>query len=290
VPAGRRPGELPTVGKPVPHAQIHIVDGDLREVAAGEPGELVIGGPGVARGYRRRPELTEEKFIPDPWQPGGRLYRTGDLGRYLPDGEIAFLGRADNQVKIRGFRVELEEIAAALNAHPAVRASCVVAREEVPGDARLVAYIVVNESRPTRSELVEFLAAELPRFMVPATFVVLDALPCTDHGKVDRSALPEPGAANVLNDGQVAPPVSPTQQTLCATVCALLRISEVGLDDNFFLLGGHSLLGTQLIARIADAFKIKLALRTLFERPTIRELAAAVDEALAKTASSQPQQ
>src|SRR5262249_2956921 len=214
-------------------------------------GELYIGGAGVARGYLNRPELTAEKFIPNPFSnhPAARLYRTGDLARYLPDGQITFLGRSDDQIKIRGYRIEPDEIVCVLNTHQDVQTCLVIAREDAPGDKRLIAYLVLSDvAQVTASYLRELLLAHLPDYMVPAAFVVLEALPLTPNGKVDRRALPLPGVANTLGDGAVALPTTPTEQRLVELVCPLLGTTTVGVDDNFFLLGGNSFMGAQLVA------------------------------------------
>ena len=200
----RKSGGPATIGRPIANTQIYILDPHLQPVPLGVPGELHIGGAGLARGYLNRPELTAEKFIPDPFsnEPGARLYQTGDLARYLPDGNIEFLGRLDHQVKIRGFRIELGEIETALNTYPAVREAVVVAREDNPGDKRLVAYVVLGQEQAlTISDLRGFLKQKLPDYMVPSAFVALDALPLTPNGKVDRRALPAPDLSKLESDG-----------------------------------------------------------------------------------------
>jgi amino acid adenylation domain-containing protein len=280
VPARQDAQSLPSIGAPVAHAEIYILDSQGRLAPSGTPGELHIGGAGVARGYLNRPELTAEKFIPNPFHPGTRLYKSGDSARYLPDGQIAFLGRLDDQIKIRGFRIEPDEIAAVLNRHPDIVASSVIAREDIPGEKKLVAYIVTTSGELTRLATKEFLRAQLPEYMVPPIFVTLDALPLTANGKVDRAALPAPNKENVLGDQNFSPPDSVVEKRVCEIVCSVLKISQVGVDENFFLVGGHSLLGTQLIARIRDAFKVELPLGTLFDRPSVRELAREVDRLL----------
>ncbi len=271
----------PTIGRPITNADIYILDEHLHQVPIGAPGELHIGGICLARGYLNRPQLTAEKFIPHPFNtdPSARLYKTGDLARFLPDGQIAFLGRIDQQVKIRGYRIELDEIMAALNNHEAIQTSIVTAREDVAGDKRLVAYIVLTpEAHVTVSSLREALLTQLPDYMVPATFVVMDALPVTPNGKIDRAALPAPDETNMLRDGSISEPTTPTEERLSAIVAPLLGLQQIGIDENFFMLGGHSLLGTQIIMHVTTAFGVELPLRTLFEAPTVRELAAEIEE------------
>lgn len=233
----------------------------------------------MARGYHRRPELTAERFIRNPFDGGAsRLYRTGDLAAWRADGEIDFLGRADLQVKIRGFRIELDEITSVLNQHPAVQVSAVMAREDGPGDKQLVAYVVLEDGEVAGArDIRDALAQRLPDYMIPSTFVVVDALPLTPNGKVDRAALPAPAAGNTLAEGAVEAPRSPLEERLAGIVSTLLRRDEIGIDDNFFLLGGNSLMGAQLVTRISDAFKIDLPLRALFATPTVRQLAAEVE-------------
>lgn len=273
----------PSIGRPIANTQVYILDEYLRQVPIGMPGELCIGGVGLARGYLNRPALTAEKFIPHPLsdEPGARLYRTGDLVRYLPDGRIAFLGRIDDQIKIRGYRIEPDEIASILNRHPAVRTSCVIAREDASGEKRLVAYIVVNPGvQVSVGSLQDTVKASLPDYMVPASYVLLEALPLTPNGKVDRAALPAPNGTNTLRDEAFAAPSTLTQEKVAEIVSALLHVEQVGIDSNFFMLGGHSMLGAQLVARITQVFDTKLPLRTLFEAPTVRQLADEVDRRL----------
>jgi acyl-CoA synthetase (AMP-forming)/AMP-acid ligase II/acyl carrier protein len=274
---------LPPLGWPIANTTIRLLDEDLQLVPDGEPGELCIGGDSLARGYLNRPDLTAERFIRDPFSPNpmARLYRTGDLARFLPDGQLQFLGRSDDQVKIRGYRIELNEIVATLNQCTGVQTSLVVAREDTPGNKRLVAYVVpVSDASLTTDALRDSLAATLPDYMVPVAFVRLEAFPLTTNGKVDRRALPAPDAANTAWDGDFVAPRTPTEEMIAALVAELVNVERVGVDENFFLLGGHSLLGTQLIARIRDEFGVDLPLRTIFEAPTIAELAAEVEARL----------
>jgi acyl-coenzyme A synthetase/AMP-(fatty) acid ligase/acyl carrier protein len=278
---------LPSIGAPIDNCQVYILDESMRPAAAGERGELYVGGVNVGRGYCNRPELTRERFLPNPFLPGTTMYKTGDLGCYLPSGEIAFFGRIDNQVKIRGYRIELDEIAAVLNGHPAIAASAVVARGERE-ERKLIAYIIPSGS-PSRAELQECLLKTLPDYMVPATFVVLESLPLTANGKVDTSALPEPTPENMLVD-QASSAASEIEASLAQVVANLLHVPEVGPEDDFFLMGGHSLLGTQLIARIRDSFGVNVPLRTLFEEPTVRGLAAEVERLLIERIEAMPEE
>jgi amino acid adenylation domain-containing protein len=275
--------QLPPIGSPIANTRVYILDEAGNPVPMHTPGELHIGGMGVARGYRNRPDLTEERFIPDPFgaNPGERLFKTGDMARFLPDGQIAFLGRRDEQVKVRGFRVELNEVTAALNEHPHIQQSVVLAREVAPGDTRLIAYFVaVTRSRPTLGELRNFLEARLPDFMVPATFVRLEKLPLTASGKVDRMSLPAPDASNTLREETRAAPRTEMEKTVARILARLLNLEDVDVEENFFALGGHSLLGAQLIARLRETFGIEMPLRVIFEAPTVADLSAEVDRLL----------
>ena len=271
---------LPSIGAPIAGASALVLDEHGRPVADGEEGELHVGGAGVARGYRNRPDLTAERFVVAP--DGGRLYRTGDRVRRLADGTLAFLGRADDQVKIRGYRIELDEIVATLDTHPGVQTSAVVARPAADGPLRLVAYVVAApDAKLTPSALLATLRSRLPDYMLPAAFIPIDELPLTASGKVDRSRLPAPENAEALRDPEFEAPRNPVERRLAELVAALLGVSRVGAGDNFFLLGGHSLLGTQLIARLRDAFGVDLPLRTVFDHPTVAGLAAEVERAIA---------
>lgn len=270
----------PSIGRPIANTQVYILDESLRQVPIGTPGELCIGGDGLARGYLHQPELTAEKFIPHPLsaEPGARLYRTGDLARYLPDGQLAFLGRIDQQIKIRGYRIEPGEIVAALNRHPAIQTSYVLAREDASGERRLVAYLALKPGmQVTCSDVQNTVKAYLPDYMVPASFVTLEDLPVTPNGKIDRAALPAPNEHNTLRDEVFASPSTPTEKKIAEIVSALLKAERVGVEDNFFLLGGHSMLGAQLVTRISETFGVELPLRALFEAPTVRQLANKVE-------------
>ncbi len=275
---GALPSPLP-IGRPINNVKIHILDRNLQPVPVGIPGELHIGGPGVARGYLNHPELTAEKFVRDPFstQPGARLYKTGDLARYLASGEIEFVGRRDFQVKIRGFRVELGEIEAALAKHPGVRQALVVAREEGLNNKRLVGYIVpAAGSTPEVAGLRQSLKRQLPEYMVPSDFVVLEEFPLTPNGKVDRKALPAPQASAASAD-HVAP-ANAVEAQLVAMWEEILAKKPISVRDNFFDLGGHSLLAVRLMRRIEQNFKRKLPLTTLFEAPTIEQFAALLQQ------------
>jgi acyl carrier protein len=274
------PARPPSIGRPIANTEVYILDDHLQPVLTGVPGELHIGGLGLARGYLNRPELTAEKFIPHPFsaEPGARLYKTGDRACYLPDGQIAFLGRIDDQIKIHGYRIEPNEIVAALNRHPDVQMSFVLAREDIPGERRLVAYVVpAPGAQPTASALRAFLGTQLPDYMLPTAFVFTEDLPLTPNGKVDRAALPAPDAAGTAGAGALVSPRTPVEQQVAGIVAELLGLEQIGVDDNFFLLGVHSLLGAQVIARVADTFDVDLPLHALFDAPTVAELAIEIE-------------
>ncbi len=273
----------PTIGLPIANTQIYILDENLKRVADGTSGELFIGGAGVGRGYLNHPELTAQKFLPNPFdsRPDARMYRTGDLTRLLPDGQVEFLGRVDDQVKIRGHRIEPNEITSVLAENSAIQKSVVVARDLEHGEKDLVAYIVPTPgARIGACELKSDLRNRLPDYMVPATFVQLEAMPLTPSGKVDRSALPPVTSANTLRDNEFVAPRTPVEEKVAEILAQLLRLDSIGAEDNFFMLGGHSLLGTQMIIRLRDTFGIELSLRTIFEAPTVAELAARVEASL----------
>jgi amino acid adenylation domain-containing protein len=279
VPPDPSPHGMPPIGRPIDNTQIYILDQNQRPVATGEVGELYIGGAGVARGYTNSPGLTASKFITDPFSGNGagKLYRTGDLGFFLPDGQIAFAGRVDSLIKIRGYRIEANEIVTVLNSHPLVEASAVIARNDNAGSARLLAYLVSrNNTSPRVRELRALLCDRLPDYMMPAAFIRLDSMPLTPNGKVDREALPEPGDANTLLDDYVAPRTA-LEDKLAGIIANLLGLGRVGISDNFFFLGGHSLLGTQLIARVRDSFGVDLPLRSIFDSPTSAQLAREIE-------------
>jgi amino acid adenylation domain-containing protein len=268
--------ELPSIGRPILNTQIYILDRRLEPVPLGIPGELYIGGAGLARCYLNRPGLVAEKFIPDPFggEEGARLYRTGDLARRLPGGEIEFLGRLDFQVKIRGFRIEPGEVEAALSAHPSIKEAVALAREDAHGDKRLVAYLVSEPDRvPSAGELRSFLQERLPEYLIPSAFVLLEALPLTPNGKLNRRALPVPDYASPALAQAYEAPRSVLEEALADYWSEALGLERVGVNDNFFDLGGHSLLATRLVSRIREDFQIEVPVRALFEAPTVARFA-----------------
>jgi amino acid adenylation domain-containing protein len=269
----------PPIGRALPNTRAYVLNRHLQPLPIGVPGELYLGGVQLSPGYWNRPELTAEKFIADPFnsEPEARLYRTGDLVRWLPDGNLEFLGRIDNQVKIRGFRIELGEIEAGLARHAAVREAMVIAREDVPGDKRLVAYVVAeNASADLADELRALLRAALPEYMVPAAFVLLDEFPLTPNGKLDRNALPAPDAAAYVVRSYEAP-VGEIETALAQIWCDVLKLERVGRHDHFFELGGHSLLAVQVVSRVRQRLNLELPLHELFAAPTVCGLAACVE-------------
>jgi non-ribosomal peptide synthetase component F/acyl carrier protein len=273
VPAGDWGCVSVPLGRPIANTQAYILDAGRNPAPAGEIGELCIGGDGVARGYLNRPELTAERFIPGPFSetPGARLYRTGDLARWLPDGNIEFLGRNDDQVKIRGFRIELGEIEAVLQEHGAVERAVVLAREGEDGNKRLVAYVVACNESGDGDELREFVSAKLPDYMLPDDFVFLRQFPLTAHGKIDRAALPRP--ARVVPAEPDTAPRTEIEQKLAAIWREVLRTDVQSVHDSFFALGGQSLLAMLMISRVQEAFGVELRLRSVFQHPTLAQLA-----------------
>lgn len=263
------------IGKPIGNTQFYVLDAFFHPTPVGVPGELYIGGAGLARGYFKRPDLTAEKFTPHPLSstPGERLYKTGDLVRYLPDGNIEFLGRSDYQVKIRGFRIELGEIEAALSECPAIRQAIVVVQGEDLDTRRIAAYIVPRDNSVSIETLQGVLKEKLPDYMIPSVFVFLDALPLTPNGKIDRRALPAPSAERPQLQAQYVAPRTPVEDLLVGIWSELLELDRIGIHDNFFHAGGHSLLGTQLISRMSQAFGMHFPLRALFDKPTVAGLA-----------------
>jgi acyl-coenzyme A synthetase/AMP-(fatty) acid ligase/aryl carrier-like protein len=267
------------IGRPIANTQLYVLDRRFNPVPVGVPGELYIGGDGLARGYLKRTELTAEAFLPNPFseRPGARLYRTGDRVRWRPDGQLQFLGRLDEQVKIRGFRVEPGEIEAVLAQHPDVRQAAVVARANASGQNLLAAYVVSARSQATTEHrLNRFLRQRLPDYMIPSRFVALDTLPRLPNGKVNRKALPSPPETGLHLPRASAPPRTPVEETLTVIWVEVFG-DQVGVHDNFFELGGHSLQGTQLVARIRRRLGVDLPIRVLFESPTIAELGAWLD-------------
>ncbi len=272
------PGLGSRIGRPIPDLSVHLLDGDLNLVPAGVPGEILVGGAGLSSGYLNRPDLTAERFIPDPFagEPGARLYRSGDLARVRPGGDLEYLGRRDHQVKVRGFRIELGEIEAALARHPAVREAVVLARADAGGETRLVAYVVAPpEAAPAAQDLRQLLKASLPEHMIPSAFVVLDTLPLTPHGKVNRKALPAPEAARSEPESTFVAPRSIAEETIAAIWSEVLRVERVGARDDFFLLGGHSLAAARILSRVRDALGVDLSLLVVFETPTVEGMAVA---------------
>ena len=289
---------LAPIGRPFGNTRLYVLDQQMQPLPVGVVGELYVGGLGVARGYLNRPHLTAERFVPNPFLDGGstagtdkamqRLYRTGDMARYLPDGNVEFLGRLDQQLKIRGFRIEPGEIEAVLGSHAQVRQAVVAARQAPTGDQRLVAYIVPAQGReePTGSELRRYLLDRLADYMTPSAFVVVEALPLMPNGKVDRAALPEPDWSKREMEGEFVAPRTPTEEVLAQIWSQVLGLEagRVGIYDNFFELGGHSLLATQLVSRVRDAFDVDLPLRNVFESPTVITLAEQI-EVMQRTAA-----
>lgn len=279
---------LPSIGKPIRNTRIFLLDERLREAPDGTPGELHIESASLARGYRNSPELTAAKFIPNPFGPD-RLYKTGDLARRLPDGQIAFMGRIDDQIKIRGYRIEPQEIVRALNRCAGVRDSHAAARSDASGEKRLIAYLnVAPDFNLTAAKLRDALREDLPGYMIPSQFVRVDAFPLTANGKVDYAALPEPDFSNTIRDEESAEPRTATEKQVAEIIATLLGLEQVDPDDNFFMLGGHSLLGAQLIARVRKDFGVQIALRTLFAAPTVAELSAEIERLAALGPQAQP--
>ncbi|MDT0527965.1 amino acid adenylation domain-containing protein [Micromonospora sp. DSM 115977] len=277
------PGEAVTIGRPVVNTRTYIVDGELRPVPVGEPGELVLAGIQLARGYLGRPGLTAACFVPDPFadRPGQRMYRTGDRARYLPDGSIEYLGRRDQQVKIRGFRIELGEIEAVLGQHPAVRAAVVDVHHGAVGGPQLVAYLLPAGTEPADHRAVRaYLAERVPGHMVPQSWVTLDELPLTGSGKVDRRRLPEPAPAGPVADGPTVAPRTPTERAVAEVWAEVLGVDRCGTHDDFFDLGGHSLLATQVVALLHERFPVDLPVSAVFEAPTVAELATVLQRAV----------
>ena len=279
-PEGRSEG-LPPIGRPIDNVRVVLRDDRGEPVPEGGIGELYIGGAGVARGYRNDPALTARRFIAAPASVGGRFFKTGDLAQRLPDGQLAFLGRVDEQVKLRGFRIEPAEVVAALKQYAGVAEAAVVLQGSDGAEARLVAYVVPREgARPAEGALRLFLRERLPEYMVPASFRALGALPLNTSGKVDRAALARPGQGEPLDREAAQAPRTAIEERVSAILAPLLGVEELSIFDNFFMVGGHSLLGTQLIARLREVYAIDLPLRALFEAPTVAGLSAEIERAL----------
>jgi amino acid adenylation domain-containing protein len=270
----RGPG-IPSIGWPIAGARIYLLDESQREVPAGSQGEICIGGAGVARGYLNQPELTAERFVLRP-EDGERIYRSGDLGCFNPDGSIQFLGRVDQQVKIRGYRIECGEIESALNSLPSIQTSAVVVRDDA-GHKSLTAYLVPQAGSPlSHDQLRQDLRSLLPEYMVPEQFVRLDHLPLSDNGKIDRRNLPAPTDANIIASTDL--PQGPIETGLMSILTELLEVEHIARNDDFFMLGGHSFIAAQLIARIRDRFNVQLGLRAVFEHPTLAEMAEQIEQ------------
>jgi amino acid adenylation domain-containing protein len=286
--AGDDPGlSSPTMplGRPLANTRIYILDSQLSPVPLGVPGELYIGGESVTRGYYRRPDATAENFLPDPFgeQPGARMYKTGDLARYLPDANVEFLGRNDDQVKIHGYRIEPGEIEWALSQHASVREAVVVAREDALAERRLVAYLVCRQHQsPSASELQDFLREKLPEYMIPPAFVVLESMPLSANGKIDRRALPDPDGSALRDESSYVAPRTTLEEVLAAMWAEVLKLERVGVRDNFFALGGHSLTAMQIMSRLRKTFQMELPLRVVFEATTVEKLARGIVEHEAK--------
>jgi amino acid adenylation domain-containing protein len=268
------------IGRGIKDFQLLILSSSQKLAGISEVGEIYVRSSYLAKGYLGDDELTRERFITNPFtrRAGDYLYRTGDLGRYLPNGDVKFVGRSDQQVKIRGYRIELSEIEAALSEHPAVREIVAIAREDASGEKRLVAYVVADQEAPSVSELRAFLKEKLPGYMIPTAFVPLDQLPLTPNGKIDCKALPVPDFARPASDRPYLAPCSPVEEILAGIWAEMLKVERVGIYDNFFELGGHSLLATQVMSRVREAFQVELSLRVLFEKPTVQQLALAITE------------
>ncbi len=273
-------GAVP-IGRPIANTRAYVLDAHLRPVPVGVAGELYLGGIGLARGYHARPGLTASLFVADPFcgEAGGRLYRTGDLARHRPDGVIECLGRVDGQVKIRGYRVELGEVESALSSHPEIREAAAAARDESTGEKRLVGYFVPRGKAPSEATLRAWLKERLPEYMVPSAFVVLDTMPMTPNGKIDRKALPDPDSNGGEGPASYVPPRGPIEEALVAIWSEVLGRARVGVHDNFFEMGGHSLMAAQLLARVRETFGVEPPLNDLFEAPTVSGLGRLVEDA-----------
>jgi acyl-CoA synthetase (AMP-forming)/AMP-acid ligase II/acyl carrier protein len=267
-------GSRNLIGKPIADLRVYLLDRHKALVPIGVAGEIYVGGAGVGRGYLGRDALTAERFITDRFSdaPQTKLYRSGDLARWTRDGELEYLGRIDDQVKIRGFRIELGEVEAMLAQYPAIQQAVVLAREDTPGDQRLVAYLVMAQDSASAHDLRTYLQHRLPDYMVPSAFVLLDSLPLTPNGKIDRKALPAPDQFRPELGDTFTAPRTPVEEMLAGIWAEILKLDKVGIHDNFFHVGGHSLLATQVVSRIRDALSVELPLRYVFEAPTIAAL------------------
>jgi acyl carrier protein len=272
------PASVP-IGRPIANDEIYILDQHFQPVPVGVPGELCVGGMGLAAGYLNQPEQTAERFIAHPFSKNesARLYRTGDLARFLPDGNVEFLGRIDQQVKIRGFRVEPAEVKAVLERHPMVKQAAIIPYDDKLGEKRLAAYLVTNKAIKTE-DLRPYLVQHLPEYMVPSALIAVDDIPLTRNGKVDVRALPSPQQEQSKPQADFISPRSPDEEKLAGIWREVLKLDRISINDNFFELGGHSLLATQIIARIRSVFRVQLPLASFLEAPTIGELAAKMNQ------------
>jgi aryl carrier-like protein len=274
------PGPEPiSIGRPVSNTQIYLLDGQLEPVPVGVPGELHIAGDGVARGYLGRADLTEAKFISNPFDKTGRfprLYKTGDIARYRSDGTIEWLARCDHEIKLRGHRIDPGEIESTLRKHAQIREALVVARGDARERQELVAYLVCTAAPPSRENMQRFLAQKLPDYMIPSAIVVLDHFPLTPNGKIDRNALPSPASEQNPTSQTSSPPRTSTETALLAVFQEVLHREPIGVDDDFFRMGGHSLLAMQMASRIRKALRVDISLRDLFENPTVASLARCI--------------
>ena len=273
------------IGRPIANTQLYVLDSRMQAVPVGVRGELYVGGVGVSAGYLDRPNLNAQKFVPNPFHPAEKVYRTGDVVRYLSDGNLDWLGRADGQIKLRGFRIELGEIESELSAHPLIRRALVQIREVQPGNQQLVAYVIAGNDKPTVESLREHLAVRLPAYAIPSSFVFLDAMPELPNGKVDLRRLPAPDAASETKTGPLSPR-TPAQEVVAGIWAQVLQRDRIGIRDDFFALGGHSLLAAKVISRIASALGVELPLRAIFERPTVEGLAALIESSRADRSAS----
>ncbi|MGH0593689.1 amino acid adenylation domain-containing protein [Bacillus pretiosus] len=268
------------IGKPIPDLKLYLLDSQLNPIPVGVPGEIHVGGAGLARGYLNREELTKERFIQNPFldNPDEFLYKSGDMARYLPNGDLEYVGRIDDQVKIRGYRIELGEIQSLLSQYEEISESTVIVREDIPGDKRLVAYVLPTNKELTIGNIRQYLSTKLPDYMVPSAYVLLEEMPLTTNGKINRGALPKPSQDRPDLSSEYVAPKNGVEELIAGTWSSILEIEQVGMNDNFFELGGHSLLATQVVSMLRDAFLINLPLRALFEAPTVRELSVVVEK------------
>jgi amino acid adenylation domain-containing protein len=289
VSAGGDYSSAPPIGRPIDKVELFILGEDLKPLPPGQTGEICVGGPSLARGYHNLPELTAEKFIPNPFDstPGARLYRTGDLATIREDGQIQFVGRLDDQIKIRGYRVEPNEIALAICRNPAVRQCVVLGRGDHDGEKQLIAYIVPSGDVVFGPEEIwTFLRKSLPDYMIPSGFICLDELPLSANGKINLAALPQPGPANIARLEAPDLPRTEREGQITTMVLNLLKLDQIGREENFFVLGGHSLLGAELIAHLREQFNVEISLRALFESPTVAGIAAEVGHLISTKSAS----